>query len=147
MIWNFWLGFGRNSVHLLLGPSPLSLEIMTKDFLTWWFNSTFSWILISQNSISIVPYILKLLNHLHKNLHIENFPTITRVHPNFPNFFCFDYLELYCPIFSNSCTIILKPSWCTPSHWGLSNSTKCGVRGHIVWEIITWQTNNQPSIK
>jgi hypothetical protein len=47
--------------------------------------------------------------------------------PNFAYIFSFDFLEISmtqnCSIFNHSCMNIMKPPWCTPPHWGLSNNT------------------------
>jgi hypothetical protein len=53
---------------------------------------------------------------------------------------------LNCSIFNNSYIVrlnIMKPPWCTPTHWKLSNITKSTIKGNMFWEISTWQTNKQ----
>jgi hypothetical protein len=49
---------------------------------------------MTQNSISFAHWISKLQNHLHKVLFIEGFSRTLRVHPNFPQYFSFDSIEI-----------------------------------------------------
>jgi hypothetical protein len=72
------------------------------------------------------------LNPIH--LLIEGFPIISRVHQNFLLIFKFDLNEKnaqYSNDFSPLGWNIMKPTWCTPTHQGLSNNTKSIVRDNV----------------
>ncbi len=83
-------------------------------------------------NISTTWGLKKIWNYLQEILLIKSFPTIPKAQClNFAKIFNFDIvknsLAQNCSIFNNSCIISLnttKPPKCTPTHQGLSNSTK-----------------------
>jgi hypothetical protein len=119
----------------------LNCEIYILKFKFIWDDKIYS-------KFNISPILgLKITNSPSRNPTHQRLSKSTKISPLF-YFILFKYNKFVgfffnCSIFNNSYIVslkIMKPPWCTPSHWKLSKITKSTIKGTMVWEISTWQT-------